>query len=135
VARLVVSARLELAQRTEERDGYRTELEAATGELASTRGTVLDQEQAVERLESEARGLLGRAEEAERQHAELGERLCAREAENGAAWAALVELMGSVERGCCGLEGVMRAVETEWEQVCGLKVACRCCGSGYVTAV
>ena len=120
----MVSARLELAQRTEERDGYRTELEAATGELASTRGTVLDhQEQAVGRLESEARGLLGRAEEAERQHAELGERLCAREAENGAAWAALVELMGSVERGCCGLEVAMRAVGTEWEQVCGVQVA------------
>jgi hypothetical protein len=116
VARQVASARLELAERTEERGGYQAELETATRGLASV---VWDQEQAVARLESEARGLLARAEEAERQHAEAAERLCAQEAGHGAVWAALLEMMGSLEHGCCGLEGAMRAVGTEWAQVWG----------------
>ena len=114
-----MSARVELVQRTEERDGLRAELEAAMGDLASARGTVLDQEQAVGRLESEARGLMARAEEAERRHAELAERHGAQEAGHGAVWAALLEMMGSLEHGCCGLEGAMSAVGTEWEQVWG----------------
>ena len=114
-----MSARAEVAQLTEERDGFRTELEAATVGLASARGTMRDQEEAVGRLEGEARGLLARAEEAERQHAALAERLCAQEAGDGAAWAGLLEMLGSLERGCCDLEGAMRAVGTEWEQVWG----------------
>ena len=119
MAREVVSARAELAQRAEERDGIRTELEAATAGLASARGTMRDQEEAVGRLESEARRLLARAEAAERQQAEVAERLCAQEAGDGAVWAGLLEMTGSLERGCCGLEGAMRAVGTEWEQVRG----------------
>ena len=87
--------------------------------LASARGTMRDQEEAVERLESEARGLVARAEEAERQHAELAERVCAEEAGNGAAWAALLEMVGALEGGCSGLEVAMRGVGTEWEQVWG----------------
>lgn len=117
VARLAVSVRLELAQRTEERDGLRAAVEAATGELASARGTVLDQAEAVGRLESEARGLVARAEEAERQHRGLAERHCALEAGHGAAWAALVEMVGSLEAGCWGLEEAIRGVGTGWEQV------------------
>lgn len=119
VARLVASGRAELAQRTAERDGLRTELEAATAGLASARGTMRDQEEAVGRLESEARGLLARAEEAERERGALAERVCAEEAGHGAAWAALVEMVGSLEGGCRGLEVAMRAVGTEWEQVRG----------------
>ena len=111
-----MSARLELAERTKEQGGYQAELEMTTRGLASA---VWDQEQAVGRLESEARGLLARAEEAERQHAEAAERLCAQEAGHGAVWAAVLEMMGSLEHGCCGLEGAMRAVGTEWEQVWG----------------
>ena len=117
VARLVASARAELAQRTEERDGYRTELEAAMGELGSARRTAGDQEQAVGRLESEARGLVARAEAAERQGAELAERLGAQEAGHGAVWGALLEMTAWLEDGCCGVEGAMSAVGTEWEQV------------------
>lgn len=119
MARLVVSARAEAAQRTEERDGARAGLEAAAVGLAWARGTMRDEEEAVGRLESEARGLVARAEEAERQQAELAERLCAQEAGDGAVWAGLSEMMGSLERGCWGLEGAMRAVGTEWEQVWG----------------
>jgi hypothetical protein len=130
VARVVVSARAELAERTEERDGIRTELEAATVGLASAHGTVRDQEEAVGRLESEARGLLARAEAAERQQAELAERLCAQEAGDGAVWAGLLEMTGSLERGCCGLEGAMRAVGTEWEQVWGSGCVLLCCRGG-----
>ena len=46
VARLVVSARAEAAQRTEERDGARAELEAAASGLAWARGTMRDEEEA-----------------------------------------------------------------------------------------
>ena len=131
-ARLVVSVRVELAQRTEERDGFRTELEAAMGKLATARETMSDQEQAVGRLESEARGLLARAEEAERQHAQLADRLCGQEAGHGAVWAGHLEMMVSLEHVCCGLEGAMSAVGTEWEQVrvagCALVLP-----SGFVT--
>ena len=114
-----MSARLELAQRTEARDGLRAALEAATGELASARGTVLDQAEAVGRLESEARGLVARAEEAERQRGGLAERHCALEAGHGAAWTRLVELVGLLEAGCWGLEEAMSGVGTGWAQVWG----------------
>jgi hypothetical protein len=95
----------------------RTALEAAMGELASARRTAGDQEQAVGRLESEARGLVARAEAAERQGAELAERLGAQEVGHGAVWGALMEMTAWLEDGCCGVEGAMSAVGTEWEQV------------------